>query len=198
MLIPNPHKPGRLPHNKKVMKFTFSFILIFLAITASAQSPKTIMKKLGNDPVFFVDSINVDKSELSKYQPTDIATVSVYKDSNAIRLAGPAAKDGAVYIETKVFAKKRYWQYFKSKSPEYANIIPAPGADSLIQYILNKRILKENFEGTLSLIDDKTFKQITIIDRATLEKNYKTAGKSFGVIIISDVPEDLYKGKKKF
>ncbi len=180
------------------MKQILSFVLSFLTFSVLAQSPKSVIKKLGDDPVFFIDSINVDKAELYKYQPTDIATVSVYKDSNAIRLVGPGGKDGAVYIETKVFAKNRYWQYFKTKSAEYANLIPTPASDSLVQYILNRRILKENFEGTLSSIDDKTFKEILIVDKRTLEKEYKITNKSFGVVIKSDVPEDLYKGKKKF
>jgi hypothetical protein len=174
------------------------FILAVLPFSLFAQSPKRIIKKLKNDPVFFIDSINVDRSELNNYEATDIASVSVYKDSNAIKLIGDEGRDGVVYIETKAFAKAKYWNYFKSKSSRYAELVPSPQADTVVQYILNKRVLKSNFEGDLSLIDDKIFKEIIVIDKATLEKEYGMTNKSIGVIIKSDKPDDLYKGNKKF
>ena len=43
-------------------------------------------KQLFNDPVFFIDSVNVTRIEMQEYQPTDIAIVTVYKDTNAIKL----------------------------------------------------------------------------------------------------------------
>ena len=179
---------------KQILIITFSF----LTISAFGQKPKRVIKKLGNEPVFFIDSINVDRSELDKYKPTEIASVSVYKDSNAIKLVGPDGKDGVVYIETNVFAKNKYWNYFRSKSNEYARIVVTPDADTAVQYILNKRVLTSNFEGDLSLIDDKIFKELVVIDKETLQKEYNITNKSAGIIIKSEVPEDLYKGKKKF
>lgn len=179
---------------KYALVLTFSIASLF----AFGQKPKKVLKKLGNDPVFFIDSVNVDKSELSKYQPEMTAKVSVYKDSDAINLVGPDGKDGVVYIETKVFAKTRYWNYFKSKSEEYSKIVPTPESDSSIQYILNDRILTKNFEGDLSLINDEIFKEIKVIDKDTLQKDFNITDKSYGVIIKSDKPGNLYRAKKKF
>jgi hypothetical protein len=65
------------------------------------QSPKKTIKKLGNNPIFFIDSVNVDNSELQKYDPTEIAQVTVYKDKEATDLLGEDGKDGVVYIFTK-------------------------------------------------------------------------------------------------
>ncbi|HET9056091.1 MAG TPA: hypothetical protein VFN30_04510 [Chitinophagaceae bacterium] len=180
------------------MKYVLILTFSILALSVFGQRPKRVIKKLGNDPVFFLDSVNVDKSEMIKYQPEQIAQVSVYKDSNAIKLIGPKGKDGVVYIETKVFAKRKYWSYFKTKSVEYADIVLTPESDSSIQYILNGRILKTNFEGDLSLIDDSIFENLKIIDKKILQKEFGITDKQYGVIIKSNKPKDLYRVNKKF
>ena len=180
------------------MKYVFILTLSILTLSSLGQKPKKVIKKLGDDPVFFIDSTNVDKSEMMNYQPEQIAKVSVYKDSNAIKLVGPEGKDGVVYIETKVFARKRYWNYFRTKSAEYSNIVLTPESDSSIQYILNGRILTTNFEGDLSLINDDIFKDLKVIDKNTLQKDFGIVDKSYGVIINSDKPDNLYKANKKF
>jgi hypothetical protein len=180
------------------MKAYLPLVLSLLAFSAVAQNPKNMIKKLGADPVFFIDSVNVDKSELKNIRPTDVAIVSVYKDSNAIRLVGPEGKDGAIYIETKVFAKRKYWSFLCSKSDEYLKIVPDPASDTAIQYILNKRILTTNFEGDLALINDSTFKRITILDSSVLQSQYHISGKEHGVLVESDKPANLYHAKKKF
>ena len=41
------------------------------------------IKLLLNEPVFFLDSVNVFKQEILKYQPTDIASIAVYRDTSA-------------------------------------------------------------------------------------------------------------------
>jgi hypothetical protein len=172
--------------------------VILISSAATAQSPKRAIKKLGNEPAFFIDSISVSKDDLQKYDPNQIAAVSVYKDKTAIELLGEEGKDGAVYIETKAFAKKKYWSYFKSKSEAYATAVPDAAGDSTVQYILNGKLLKENYEGDLSSINDTIFKSISIISKEELEKQHGVKNKRLGVLIHSEVPDNLYKGKKKF
>lgn len=140
-------------------------------------------KQLFNDPVFFIDSVNVTRLEMQEYQPTDIAVVTVYKDTNAIKLVGEQGKFGAVYVETKKFARNKYWNYFKTKSADYLKIVPTPQIDSSVIYILNNKILKTNFEGDLSGIDDRNFIELIIIDKQKLSKDYNISDKSFGIII---------------
>lgn len=154
--------------------------------------------KVNTDPVYFIDSIKVNKTVLMNFEPKDVASVSVYKDTSAVKIYGPEAKYGLIYIETKTFSKLRYWKYFKSKSEEYAKIVTSPGNDSNIQYILNKRVLKENFEGDLASINDKLFKGIQIITKDQLSKDYGIKNKDYGVIVSSDIPPNLYNGKSKF
>ena len=67
-----------------MMRRIFFFTLyLFIALISIGQSPKKTIKKLGNDPIFFIDSVNVDNSELQKYDPTEISHVTVYKDKEA-------------------------------------------------------------------------------------------------------------------
>ena len=139
--------------------------------------------QLFDDPVFFIDSVNVTRIELQKYQPDEIAFVNVYKDSNAIKLVGEQGKFGAVYIETKKFARTKYWNFLKSKSSEFLKIVPTPESDSSVIYILNGKVLTTNFEADLSEINDKSFIELTIIDKNTLRKKYKILDKTFGVLI---------------
>lgn len=146
-------------------------------------------KQLLNDPVFFIDSINVTRIELRQYEPTDIAVLTVYKDSNAISLVGEQGKYGAVYVETKKFAKNKYWNYFTSKSPAYLKVVPKPDDDSSVVYILNNKILKENFEGDLSGIDNQNLINITIINKKQLIRDYNIFDKTHGVIITKKVDE---------
>ena len=140
-------------------------------------------KQLFNDPVFFIDSVNVTRIEMQEYQPTDIAVVTVYKDTNAIRLVGQQGKFGAVYVETKRFARNKYWNYFKIKSADYLKIVPTPQSDSSVIYILNDKVLKTNFEGDLSGIDDNNFIELNIIDKQKLNKDYNISDKTFGIVV---------------
>lgn len=150
-------------------------------------------KKLFDDPVFFIDSVNVTMVELQNYQPTDIAAVTVYKDTNAIKLVGPQGKDGAVYIETKRFARNKYWNFFKAKSADYLKAVPTPESDSSVVYILNGKVLKTNFEGDLSGINDKSFIELQVIDKTRLRSDYDIKDKPFGVVIKANIKTENKK-----
>ena len=88
------------------MKNLVFILLTFISICSYGQSPKRVVKKLGSNPVFFIDSVNVLQSDLQKYNPEQIAAVTVFKDKEAINILGEEGKDGVVYIETIPFAKK--------------------------------------------------------------------------------------------
>ena len=136
-----------------------------------------------NDPLYFVDSIRVNSGFLKNFQPTEIAYVSVYKDSNAIRLAGKDAVNGAIYIITKSFARQHYWEYFRSKSADYHNKVPDLKTEAEVIYILNDKILEKDYEGTLFTINNDNFIQLTVVGSEFLNKTYVIHGKSIGVVI---------------
>jgi hypothetical protein len=133
-----------------------------------------------DEPMFFLDSIRVNKGVLENYQSSEIALVTVYKDSNAIKIGGAEAKNGLIYITTKEFARDHYQAYFKSKSAEYKKVV---ANEKNVVYILNEKILTSNIESELFEINDSNFVDLTIIDKDTLKKNYHISGKSFGVVI---------------
>ena len=137
-----------------------------------------------DEPMFFVDSTRVNKSALeSMYQPTDFAFVTVYKDSNAIRFTGKEAKNGAIYLTTKSFAREHYWQYFSAKSKEYEKLVPDLTSEAKVIYILNNKVLETNFEKELFDINDTNFVELTIINKDKLGKDYNISDKVIGVVL---------------
>jgi hypothetical protein len=140
-------------------------------------------QQVGNDPIFFVDSVNVTRFDLQKYQKADIAIRSVYKDAEAIRLVGPQGQFGAVYYTTKNYAVLKYWKFFKSKSADYAKIAEDMKAEAQIVYILNGRVLVNDFEGELSGVDQSNLINLKVIDKSQLKKLYKVETKKYGVVI---------------
>lgn len=173
--------------------FIFSFTLCF-----SQSNKENIVNEMGQNPMFFLDSIRINKDEFRNINPQNISSLSTVTKKEATNLYGEEGKDGIIFVETKTFSKKRYERYFKSKSVHYKNLIESGIDDSKIQYILNDKILKEIDKGLLASIDDNVFKEIKIIRQQELEHRYQIIGKEFGVLITSEVPPNLYNGKEKF
>ena len=177
----------------------FMSLFLFGLVSARAQSyGKTSLidtiegpgrvKKTIHQPLYLVDSIVVTPAELNAINPNDIAAIDVYKDSSAFRLAGERGKNGLIYIETKKFARKKYWSFFISRSDAYSKLIPTSESDSLVVYILNNQVLKKSFEYDLSKINDQTFVSLSVIDAGMLRNNYNVSDKSLGVVIVSKSP----------
>jgi hypothetical protein len=137
-----------------------------------------------DEPMFFIDSIRTNASFIeSAYTPTEIAMVSVYKGDSAIAIAGKDAKNGAIYITTKSFARDHYWNYFKSKSAEYKSKVADLKTESKVVYILNNQVLKANFEGDLFQVNDSNFVSLQVITSKQVKSNYHLSGKLFGIVI---------------
>lgn len=166
-----------------------------LQVSAQEQSPKRVINKLGNEPVYFIDSVRVSQEDVGKFNANDVAAVSVYKGKTATDLLGDDGKDGAIYIETKRFSKNKYWKYFASKSEAYALAVPHAAEDSTVQYVLNGKLLQRNFDGDLAHISDAVFQSITVISKEELQKQYGVTDKRLGVVVRSSTPADLNKVK---
>jgi len=65
--------------------------LIMSCYSFQKDKPVIILED-GNDPVFFIDSIRVNRRVLQNYEPSEIASITVFKDSSAINRMGTAAK----------------------------------------------------------------------------------------------------------
>lgn len=160
-------------------------LIIFFSISQNIFSQQELNERIPKNTklIYILDSVQIANDQISKIIPADIANVFVVKGKKAIDLLGNKAKDGIVYIETKKFARNRYWRYFKSKSENYAKVVPNPEKDNLIQYVINDRILKKDYEGELSTINDSNFQNIEIIPKDSLLKRYGIYRKQFGVVI---------------
>lgn len=169
--------------------------LIISCYSAHKKVEAVAQEIASKDPIYFIDSVRVNQADLLRYDPNDIASVSVYKEASAIKILGPEGKSGIVYIETKQFCKHRYWTYFKSKSTAYAKLVPLPDNDANIIYILNTKVLDKNHESNLAAINDRTFKDLQIISKDQLMKEYGITDKDYGVVISSD-PKAVSKDNK--
>jgi hypothetical protein len=143
-----------------------------------------------DEPMYFIDSIRTNKAFLEEaYKPSEIAFVSVYKDGKAIKIAGQEAKNGVIYITTKSFARQRYWSYFKSKSPEYLQNVPDLEAEKEVTYILNGKVLSENYESDLFNVNDSNFIELSLIDKKMLKSKYNISNKKLGFLIKTKSPQ---------
>jgi len=158
--------------------------LVFSCFRIKHTTQTIVAESLKTEPIFFMDSVRVSQDDLSQYNPSDIALITVIKNISTIQKIFPGTKNGLIYIETKQFAKHRYWTYFKSKSLEYAGIVNSSKTDTTnVQYILNGKVLKKNFEGALALINDETFKGLIIINKSHLADEYGITDKDYGIVI---------------
>ncbi len=180
-------------------KLTLIFTLFILSLAVFGQDdPKTAAGKLGPNPVFIIDSQKVEQSDLSKYKADSIATVIMLYDTTAIKLYGDSAKDGAVIIETRSFAKNKYISFFRKSSQLYDSLYTAIGSDTAFAYIINDKIQKGNYEGNLSAITQELFMGLEILNKEQLYTKYDIRDKQFGILIHSKKPRDLYNADKKF
>ncbi|OJW59597.1 MAG: hypothetical protein BGO55_21665 [Sphingobacteriales bacterium 50-39] len=124
-----------------------------------------------DEPAFFLDSIRVNSGVLKSYSPSEIAFISVYKDSNAIRLAGKDGVNGAVYIITKSFAREHYWKYFQSRSAEYRKLAPDLKSEFRLVYVLNDKTLTKDQEADLFEINDSNFLKLKISGKRVIIKS---------------------------
>jgi hypothetical protein len=147
------------------------------------KSMKNEPIKLLNDPIFFLDSVNVSRFDIQKLDPKSVSFINVYKDSHAIKLMGPFGKDGVIYITTKKYAMEKYWQFLSSRSQEYLKVVPSPGSDSDIVYIINNKVFKKDTESNLFSIDAATFIDLKVISQKELHKQFKVKGKKAGIVI---------------
>lgn len=155
------------------------------------------MKKMGQNPIVFLDSVETGMTALQAVNPFDISNISIVKPKKAAKLLGDKGLDGAIYITTVRAAKIIFWKYLSSKSDEYRRLFNSPQADSNAQYILNGEALSDSVApGSLSLINDKNFKTINVIDKE--DGKYlmdNVVPKRYIVIITAKRPKELLKKK---
>jgi hypothetical protein len=147
------------------MKLALFLIAALFIGNTYAQFPDRINKKMGEYPIFFLDSVEISSSILPQLNPLDISSIDIVTKKKAKKLLGKKGADGAVYIATVKFSKKCYWKFLCSVSDQYKQVFESPAADSTAQYELNGQLLTDQAApGDLFLINKKTFKSLQIKD----------------------------------
>ena len=181
------------------MKYLFLILLLAPVLTiAQNKQDDSPLSKLGQHPLFIIDSLKISSDEFQKLNPNTIASLEVLTDTDATHKYGNAAQDGAVIIQTKSLARKRYTSYFRKKSYLYDSLYVAAKSDSTFQYIINDKVKEENSEGDLAAIDDDLFISLEILTEDDLQKKYNISGKAVGVLIKCHKPKNLFNGDSKF
>lgn len=127
-------------------------LLLLISIKLHAQpGPEEAVKRLGPNPVFFIDSVKVTQADLQKYDPQSIASVTILKDSAMIKSCGGEVNQGVVLIETRNFARRRFVKFLKSVSAKYDSLIQL--TEMIIPSAIfstikcKKEVMKEIYQG---------------------------------------------------
>ena len=87
----------------------FLIAILFLPVIAFGQSAfQKEAKKLGPNPLKIMDSVVISNEVFGHLAAYNIASLTILTDTDATNKYGNAAKDGAVLITTKAFAKNHY------------------------------------------------------------------------------------------
>ncbi|WP_192820958.1 hypothetical protein [Rufibacter sp. LB8] len=165
---------------------------------AQRISPIEAVNKLGPNPHFIIDGQASDKSAMQTMEAEDVASLTTYFGKDATTRYGDKAKDGAVEIETKAFAKVKYQKVLKEASSDYNKRLEVEGSDDSFQYILNGKVLTDNYAGDLASITPDLLKEVKVVWGDELNSNFNANGKKAVVIIVASPPKNLYNGKEKF
>lgn len=174
------------------------FILIFLASNfCFGQNSENEFKNIPKNPVYFLDSVKITSVEMANLNAQDFTLITVQNEKEMLESLQDGTKDGAIYIETRKFAKKRFVKFFNSKSKDFRKIYSLENDDSKFAYILNGKALSGNFEGGLASIKDEDLQSLQVVNKKELQKKYSISGKDYGILITAKVPEDAFKGEEK-
>lgn len=172
----------------KLRSFTSAFLFfLFLSARLVAQVPANPVKESTAVPLFFLDGKEILQSEMTNISPDDIAMVTVLK-KDTFQKYGEKGKNGVILIQSKVRCRQLFQQYLSGKSAEYKKILSDDSNDQNVQYVLNEKVLKDNYEGDLASIADSTFISINVIGTKEL-KAYEVTDKKYGVVIKTKVQD---------
>ncbi|NML40211.1 hypothetical protein HHL17_23630 [Chitinophaga sp. G-6-1-13] len=128
-------------------------------------------------PVYIVDSVQVTQADLAEINPNDIVSMWMRKKDQIGR-----GNTDTIFMETKQFVRNRYWLIF-SQNAAYRKVVPAPGEDGDVLYILDGNALGENPEKALAAVNMSNFDIIGVIDKSLFTQNHNPTGKKYGVVI---------------
>jgi hypothetical protein len=176
----------------------FFIMLPFIPKWLFGQSMQEVNKKMGPNPIVVINGVIVPNA-LDTLKPINYVLLTVLSDTDATNAYGDTAKDGAIILKTKAFAKSQYISFFRRVSAKYDSLYSMTNTDTLFQYIANDKLVKgQNHEGLLSVIDEKIFISIEILSADDLKKKYNISDKQYGILIHCLIPQNFSHAEEKF
>ncbi len=169
------------------MRYLILFFLLFPTVVWGQITTKEVGPKLGPNPLFIVDSVKIQRTDLKNLNPKTVARVMVLTDNSAKKRYNKEGNDGVVIIETKTFIRARYINLFRQASSEYDRIYKKQGNDSIFQYVLNGKLLNKNVEGKLAEINKDLLISVDVVE-GQLENQFGVTKKQYGVIVKAKEP----------
>jgi len=182
------------------MKHLIILFCLLSQLCLAQSSVKNLAKKLGPDPLYFIDSVKISKDDLKNLDAKTICSLTVLTDTDATNKFGPNARDGVVLLVTKAQAKRNYIRFFRRKSTHYDSLMNKMKSDSTFQYIINDKIKIDgnNSEGDLAAINDDLFISLEILSADDLKNKYSIIDKSVGVLIRCRKPKNFSHVDERF
>ena len=150
-------------------------LVLLTALTSNGQTSP-------GESLIFLNDVKVNKGTVDAFDPTEIAFITMVNDTAALDVASSTGTRDAIYVYTKEYARGKYWNYFKQKSPAYANAIPSLAEEKNVAYIVDGEVLKDNIESELyDLIDAEI--RLEVIEGKQLKKQFNIKNKKLGVMI---------------
>ena len=150
--------------------FFLTWVFLISCSTRKATGGLNDLNKLGQNPLWFVDSSQTHFDTVKTINPKDISNISVLLPKKAKKKLGDNAIDGAVYVTTVKAAKLKNWNFFSDNSNEYKQAIKNYQGDTSVLYILNGQALSDSAIGTLYLVDTKNLRQLHFFTIDSLNK----------------------------
>ncbi|MBC9909232.1 hypothetical protein [Chitinophaga varians] len=150
------------------------------AQTPDQPAPRRPVVSEGPPPTYFLDSVQIIPSDLAELNPNNIASMTTLKINNVH--GDGQLSTSTIFIETKRFVRNRYWLIF-SQNAAYRKVVPSPGEDDDVLYVLDGKALPEKPEIALAAVNMRSFESVTVIDKAALAKRYPATGKKYGVLV---------------
>lgn len=163
--------------------------------TKDSSAEKTAMSIIRKNPLLILDSTIIVRDSLQNVSPEDIADITVLKEESATAAFGDKGKNGVIIIETKKFARAKYIKFLRAASPQYDSLYQKIGSDTAFQYILNGKVLTQNYEGSLAPLSLQKLTDVQILNKQQLKDSFDIDDKDYGVAIISekkDVASDTH------
>ena len=173
--------------------FLFTITFLFSCSTRKATGGLNDLNKLGQSPLWFIDSTETQFDTVKAIDPRDISNILVLLPKKAKKKLGDKAIDGAVYVTTVKSAKLKYWSFFSSQSNDYKQAIKDYQADSSVAYFLNGHALPDSATGTLYLVESKNLRRLKFgnIDSIQVAQSVSKYNKQFVLYIEAKRPKGL-------